>query len=66
MQKATLPDDLITIREARALLGVGPSKMAQLLRNGVLPHYENPLDARVKLVSKTEVLSLKPRRAQAA
>ncbi|HEX8721861.1 MAG TPA: hypothetical protein VF736_14600 [Pyrinomonadaceae bacterium] len=41
-------------------------KMATLLKNGTLRHYPNPLDNRVKLVSKAEVLSLIPERAEAA
>jgi hypothetical protein len=40
--------------------------MATLLKNGTLRHYANPLDNRVKLVSKAEVLSLIPERAEAA
>jgi hypothetical protein len=40
--------------------------MATLLKSGTLRHYANPLDNRVKLVSKAEVLSLIPERAEAA
>lgn len=60
------PKDLITASEARKLLRVSRIKMATLLKNGTLRHYVNPLDNRVKLVSKTEVLSLIPERAEAA
>jgi hypothetical protein len=61
------PNDLIHSLEAQRLLGVSHTKMAQLLKEGVLSYYLNPLDKRVKLVSKTEVLSLKePKRAEAA
>lgn len=60
------PTDLITVKEARALLGVGTPKMAKLLREGVLKYYPNPLDARVKLVSKAAVLALIPSLAEAA
>lgn len=66
MNRNQSPEDLITVGEARALLGVGTPKMAKLLRDGALRHYPNRLDARVKLVSKAEVLSLIPRRAEAA
>lgn len=59
-------NDLITISEARALLGVSHTKMAQMVKNGVIRHFPNPLDGRVKLVSKAEVLALIPRRAEAA
>jgi hypothetical protein len=40
--------------------------MAQLIKEGSLRHFTNQLDRREKLVSKAEVLSLKPRRAEAA
>jgi hypothetical protein len=60
------PKDLITASEARSLLRVSRIKMATLLKNGTLRHYTNPLDNRVKLVSKAEVLSLIPERAEAA
>ena len=60
------PTDLITASEARKLLGVSAVKMAQLIKDGILRHFPNPLDRREKLVSKAEVLSLKPRRAEAA
>lgn len=60
------PADLITTSEARALLGVSAVKMAGLIKEGTIRHFPDPLDKRVKLVSKAEVLSLKPRRAAAA
>lgn len=60
------PSDLITISEARKLLGVSAVKMAQLIREELIRYFDDPLDKRVKLVSKTEVLALKPRRAEAA
>lgn len=65
MQNAQ-PIDLITVSEARELLGVSWNKMAKLLRDGVVRHFPNPLDNRVKFVSKAEVLALVPRRAEAA
>lgn len=60
------PNDLITVSEARDLLGVSWNKMAKLIKLGVVRHFPNPLDNRVKLVSKAEVLALVPRRAEAA
>jgi hypothetical protein len=54
----TRPNDLITNTEARKLLGVSPIKMAELIRNGTLNHWPNPLDKRVKLVSQREVNNL--------
>ena len=60
------PTDLITTSEARQLLGVSGVKMAQLIREGIIPHFPNPLDRREKLVSRAQVESLKPKRAEAA
>lgn len=60
------PLDLITASEARRLLSVSAVKMAQLIKDGTLRHFPNPLDRREKLVSKAEVLALKPPRAAAA
>jgi hypothetical protein len=62
----TKPIDLILVTEARRLLGVSPAKMSQLLKEGVIRHFPNPLDRREKLVSKAEVLALIPPRAEAA
>lgn len=60
------PTDLITTSEARHLLGVSAVKMAQLIREGTIRHFPNLLDKRVKLVSRSEVLAIKPKRAEAA
>ena len=60
------PNDLIKVTAARKLMGVSPMKMAQLLKDGLLHTFDNPLDRRVKLVSKAQVESLKPKRAEAA
>lgn len=60
------PVDLIRASEARKLLGVSAVKMAQLIKDGTLRHFPNQLDRREKLVSKAEVLALKPPRAEAA
>ncbi len=60
------PADLILVKDARALIGVSHTKMTQLIREGVVKTYPNVLDRREKLVSKAEVLALKPRRAEAA
>lgn len=61
-----IPQDLIKVIEAQHILGVSHKKMTQLLRDGVLRHFPNPLDRRQKLVSKADVLGLIPRRAEAA
>ncbi|HLG13423.1 MAG TPA: hypothetical protein VJH03_02715 [Blastocatellia bacterium] len=57
------PADLITTSEAKVLLGVSHTKMTQLLKQGYIRYFENPLDRRVKLVSKEEVISLIPKTA---
>jgi hypothetical protein len=64
--KTDFPNDLIAVAEAQRLLGVSHAKIAQLIRDGVLRYFPNPLDKRVKLVSQTEVLSLKPNRVDKA
>ena len=53
------PADLIKVAEARKLLGVSRIKIAELIRDGYIRHYPYPIDKRVKLVSRSEVLSLK-------
>ena len=60
------PNDLITVKDARILLGVSTVKMSSLIKNGYLQIYENPLDRREKLISRAEALALKPKRAEAA
>jgi hypothetical protein len=61
-----IPQDLITATAARKLLGISPIKMRNLLRDGVIRYFTDPLDDRKKLVSKTEVLALKVPKAEAA
>jgi len=60
------PTDLIPVKDARALIGVSHTKMTQLIREEVVRTYPNVLDKREKLVSKAEVLALRPYRAEAA
>jgi hypothetical protein len=55
------PTDLITTSEARDLLGVSRFKMAELLKDGVVRYFPDPLDKRVKLVSRIEIMALKVR-----
>ena len=64
--QAHRPDDLIKVAAARKLMGVSPMKMAQLIKDGFLRTYDNPLDRRVKLVSRAEVDSLLDMREKAA
>jgi hypothetical protein len=60
------PNDLIAASEAQRLLGVSHAKMAKLIREGTLRHFPDLLDRRVKLVSRSEVLALKPNRVDKA
>jgi hypothetical protein len=53
--------DLMTVGEAREVLGISRPKMAQLLKDGVLTVRVDPLDKRVKLVSRTAVQALAAR-----
>jgi hypothetical protein len=57
------PSDLITTSEARALIDVSAVTMARLIRDEIIRTFPDPLDRRVKLVSRAEVLALKVRRA---
>jgi hypothetical protein len=59
------PDDLITATEAQKLLQTSPNKIAALIKERRLTAYEDPLDKRVKLVSRSEVESLKIRKRAA-
>lgn len=47
--------ELIPLKDARERLGVSKAKMATLVRQGIFPVYENPLDGREKLVDWAEV-----------
>jgi DNA-binding MarR family transcriptional regulator len=60
------PSDLVNVSEAQRILGVSHFKMSQLIKDGMLNHYPNPIDRRQKLLSKAEVEALKPKRAEAA
>jgi hypothetical protein len=64
--QAQRPSDLIKVTAARKLMGVSPMKMAQLIKDGLLHTFDNPLDRRVKLVSRAEVDSLLDMREKAA
>lgn len=59
------PNDLISLKEARSLLGVSRLKIAELVRAGHLQTFPALLDRRVKLVSRAAVLHLQ-RREKAA
>lgn len=61
-----IPTDLISTSEAQRLLGVSRPTMSRILKEGTLRHFPNPIDRRVKLVSRSEVLALIPPRVKAA
>jgi hypothetical protein len=56
-----MPEGLITVGEARELLGVGKRKMAALIAAGTLPTEPDPLDKRIKLVRIADVDALRAR-----
>lgn len=47
--------EFITVGEARAILSVSPTKMAKLIQTGALEVFEDPLDARKKLVRRRAI-----------
>jgi excisionase family DNA binding protein len=59
-------DDLITVGEARRILGVSTKKMAELIKNGKFTVERDELDGRIKLVSRAEVEALAARSKRVA
>lgn len=55
------PRDLIPVAEAQQLLSVSHAKIARIIKEGSIRHFPDPLDKRVKLVSRSEVMALKVR-----
>lgn len=49
---------LINVTEARKLLGISANKMAALIGSGTIPFEQDPLDHRVKLVSRKDIEQL--------
>lgn len=64
--KAMIPNNskLITVSEARRLLGISANKMSALIGGGTLPYEQDPLDRRVKLVKRSDVEGLMRKRTQ--
>lgn len=56
-----MAEDLIKAGEAEGLLGISKAKMSRLLKNGTLETFPDPLDLRVKLVRRADVMALKAR-----
>ena len=63
---STEPTDLMSVAKARRVLGVSHDKMARLLKSGVLQHYRDVRDLRVKLVSRRDIEALKSPRERVA
>jgi hypothetical protein len=51
-------DQWITLSEAAHLLRVSRPKMSRLVSSGLIPTKDDPLDQRVKLVRRDDVLAL--------
>lgn len=49
----------MTATQARDYLGIGKSKLAELIQSGVLPAEDDPLDKRTKKVRRADVEALK-------
>lgn len=64
--KAVISDnsELITVAEARRILGISANKMSALIGSGTLPYEQDPLDHRVKLVRRVDVEGLMRKRNQ--
>jgi len=65
--KTVMPQDteLITVTEARKILGISANKMSALISSGTLPYEQDPLDHRVKLIRRTDVEGLMRNRSHA-
>jgi excisionase family DNA binding protein len=57
----SLEDNLITLSEAAKLLSVSRAKISRLVSNNALQTINDPLDQRVKLVRREDVLALRVR-----
>jgi excisionase family DNA binding protein len=57
----SLEDNLITLSEAAKLLSVSRAKISRLVSNNALQTIDDPLDQRVKLVRREDVLALRVR-----
>ncbi len=54
-----MTDDLIPMKEAQRLLGVSKKTMSEIVKRGDLPVAgADPLDRRIKLVHRADVLAL--------
>jgi hypothetical protein len=51
-------DEYLTAAEARDVLGISGPRMAQMLREGQLEWERSPVDRRIKLVCRAQVMAL--------
>jgi hypothetical protein len=57
-----IPEDLITVSEAREILKISRATMTKIISRGDLRTFRKPVDRRTKFVSRAAVLELlKPR-----
>ena len=56
--------ELVTVAEARRILGISANKMSALIGSGTLPYEQDPLDRRVKLVKRSDLEGLMRKRIQ--
>jgi hypothetical protein len=54
--KGAAMDQLMPLKEAQRRLGISKVKMWKLVRLGLFPTYENPIDRRMKMVQWDEVV----------
>jgi hypothetical protein len=59
-------ENLMTIGEAREYLGIGRQAMANLIKRGVLTTTIDPLDRRIRLVKRADVVTLRQQSKSAA
>jgi hypothetical protein len=50
--------EYVTATQARLILGIGKNKMAELIENGTLKTYDNPLNKRAKLIKRSDLAPL--------
>lgn len=50
--------EYVSVAEARKILGVSPTRMAEMLKHGELEAEPNPLDRRGKLIRRATVEAL--------
>jgi excisionase family DNA binding protein len=66
MAEGESTEGLMTISEAREYLGIGRQTMANLIKRGVLTTTVDPLDRRIRLVNRGDVVKLRQQSKRAA